>query len=49
MGDEAFVYLCDGVTEWKYVIAEVRLFSGKEVSVIEIEREEKRFQHCFIL
>lgn len=36
-----FVYLSDSVTERKYVIAEVRLFPGKEVSVIEIEREEK--------
>ncbi|MGE7599600.1 Tn7-like element transposition protein TnsE [Lysinibacillus fusiformis] len=36
-----FVYLSDGITERKYVIAEVRLFSGREVSVIEIEREDK--------
>lgn len=36
-----FVYLSDGVTERKYVIAEVRLFSGKVVNVIEVEREEK--------
>lgn len=36
-----FVYLSDGITERKYVIAEIKLFSGKEVSVIEAEREEK--------
>lgn len=36
-----FVYLSDGVTERKYVIAEIRLFSSKEVSVIEVEREGK--------
>lgn len=36
-----FVYLSDGVIERKYVIAEVRLFSGKVVNVIEVEREEK--------
>lgn len=36
-----FVYLSDGVTERKYVIAEIKLFSGKDVSIIEIEREDK--------
>lgn len=36
-----FVYLSDGMTERKYVIAEIRLFSEKDVSVIEIEREDK--------
>lgn len=36
-----FVYLSDDVTERKYVITQIRLFSGKEVSVIEIEREDK--------
>lgn len=36
-----FVYLSDGVTERKYVIAEVKMFSGKCVNVAEIEREEK--------
>lgn len=36
-----FVYLSDGVTERKYVIAEVKLFSGKVINLIEIEREEK--------
>ena len=36
-----FGYLDDGVTERKYMIAEIRLFSGKEVSVIEIERKVK--------
>ncbi|MGI1820558.1 Tn7-like element transposition protein TnsE [Exiguobacterium sp. TRN 1102] len=36
-----FVYLSDGVTERKYVIAEVRLFSGNEASLIEVEREDK--------
>jgi len=36
-----FVYLSDGVTERRYVIAEVQLFSSKEVSIIEIERDKK--------
>lgn len=36
-----FVYLSDGVTERKYVVAEVRLSTGNEVSVIEVEREDK--------
>lgn len=36
-----YIYLSDGVTERKYVIAEITLFSNKEVSVIEIERENK--------
>lgn len=36
-----FVYLSDDVKERKYVITQIRLFSGKEVSVIEIEREDK--------
>lgn len=36
-----FVYLSNGVTERKYVIAELKLFSGKEISMIEIEREER--------
>lgn len=36
-----FVYLSDGVTERKYVIAEIKLFSHKEISVIEIEREDR--------
>ncbi len=36
-----FVYLNDGVTERKYVIAEIKLFPHKEISVIEIEREDK--------
>lgn len=36
-----FVYLSDGVTERKCVIAEVRLFSGNEASLIEVEREDK--------
>ena len=36
-----FVYLSDGVTERKYVIAEVKLFSGRAVDVIEVEREDK--------
>lgn len=36
-----FVYLNDGVTERRYVIAEIKLFSGKEVSLIEVEREYK--------
>lgn len=36
-----FVYLSDGVTERKYVIAEVELLSGKSISIMEIEREDK--------
>ncbi|MFD2868961.1 Tn7-like element transposition protein TnsE [Kurthia populi] len=36
-----FVYLSDGVTERKYVIAEIKLLSGKIFKVIEVEREEK--------
>lgn len=36
-----FVYLSDGVTERKYVIAEIKLFPNKVVSVIEVEREYK--------
>ncbi|KIL74126.1 Tn7-like element transposition protein TnsE [Bacillus badius] len=36
-----FVYLNDGVTDRKYVIAEVKLFSNKEISLIEIEREAR--------
>lgn len=35
-----FVCLSDGVTERKYVIAEIKLFSNKQVSVIEVERED---------
>lgn len=36
-----FVYLSDGKTERKYAIAEIKLWSDKEVSIIEIEREDK--------
>lgn len=36
-----FVYLSDDVTERKYVIAEVKLFTNQNVSIIEIERELK--------
>lgn len=36
-----FAFLDDGVTERKYVIAEVVFFSNKEVSVIEVEREHR--------
>lgn len=36
-----FVYLNDGMTERKYVIAEIILISNKMVSVIEVEREYK--------
>lgn len=36
-----FVYLSDDMIERKYVIAEIKLFSNKEVSVIEVEREDK--------
>ncbi|MBM7634295.1 hypothetical protein [Geomicrobium sediminis] len=32
------VYLSDGVTERKYVIAEILLFASEAVSVIEVER-----------
>ena len=45
-----FVYLSDGVTERKYVIAEIMLFPNKEVSVIEVEREDRALSTliCFI-
>lgn len=45
-----FVYLSDAVTERKYVIAEVKLFSGKKISVIEVEREDKAISTliCFL-
>ncbi|MFY3791815.1 Tn7-like element transposition protein TnsE [Ureibacillus sp. MALMAid1270] len=36
-----FVYLSDGITERKYVIAEIKLFVSKEISVIEVEREDR--------
>ena len=36
-----FAYLSDGVTERKYVIAEIKLFQNKEISVFEVEREER--------
>ncbi|MEC1180494.1 Tn7-like element transposition protein TnsE [Metasolibacillus meyeri] len=34
-----FVYLSDGVTERKYVIAEVYLLNGRDFKIIEVERE----------
>ncbi|WP_226530352.1 Tn7-like element transposition protein TnsE [Metabacillus niabensis] len=45
-----FVYLSDGVTERKYVIAEIKLFPNKKVSVIEVEREDRALSTliCFI-
>lgn len=45
-----FVYLSDGVTERKYVIAEITLFANKVVSVIEVEREDKAISTliCFL-
>lgn len=36
-----FVYLSDGVSDRRYVIAEVKFFSGEEFSLIEIERDGK--------
>lgn len=36
-----FVYLNDGVTDRKYVIADIKLLFNKEVSLIEVEREGK--------
>lgn len=36
-----FVYLSDGVTERRYVIAQLDLFAGKVVSILEVEREDK--------
>ncbi|GAA0322709.1 hypothetical protein GCM10008967_11510 [Bacillus carboniphilus] len=36
-----FVYLSNGITERKYVIAEIVLFSNLEISVIEVEREDR--------
>lgn len=44
-----FVYLSDGVTERKYVIGEVKLLFGREISVIEIEREDKAISTCIYL
>ncbi|MEX3748289.1 MULTISPECIES: Tn7-like element transposition protein TnsE [Lysinibacillus] len=44
-----FVYLSDGVTERKYVIAEVSLFTDKVVSIIEVERENKALSTLMIL
>lgn len=43
-----FVYLSDGVTERKYVIAEVKLFSNKTISLIEIERDNKAISTLII-
>lgn len=45
-----FVYLSDDVTERKYVIAEIKLFPNIEVSVIEVEREDRALSTliCFI-
>lgn len=45
-----FVYLRDGVTERKYVIAEINLLSNKEVSLIEVERKDRAVSTliCFI-
>ncbi|MGC4378317.1 Tn7-like element transposition protein TnsE [Fictibacillus sp. Mic-4] len=45
-----FVYLSDGMTARKYVIAEIKLFPNKEVSVIEVEREDRALSTliCFI-
>lgn len=44
-----FVYLNDELTERKYVIAEVKLFSGKEISIFEVEREAKSLSTLIIL
>lgn len=45
-----FVYLNDGVTERKYVIAEIQTFLSEKVSAIEIEREDKAISAliCFV-
>lgn len=45
-----FVYLSDGVTERKYVIAEINLFPNKVVSVIEVKREVRALSTliCFL-
>lgn len=45
-----FVYLSDGVIERKYVIAEIKLFAKKVVSVIEVEREDRALSTliCFL-
>lgn len=44
-----FVYLNDELTERKYVIAEVKLFSGKEISIFEVEREAKSLSTLIVL
>lgn len=36
-----FVYLSDGVTERKYVIAEVYLRDGRQFNVVEVERDNR--------
>lgn len=43
-----FVYLSDGMTDRKYVIAEVKLFTDKHISLIEVEREEKSISTLII-
>ncbi|WP_337982984.1 Tn7-like element transposition protein TnsE [Lysinibacillus sp. C5.1] len=48
-GTKRFVYLSDGVTERKYVIAEVRPFSNKKVSLIEVEREDRALSSLICL
>jgi hypothetical protein len=40
-GERKFIYLNDGVTKRKYVIAVVCLASGKRYNIIEVERENR--------
>jgi hypothetical protein len=40
-GEREFIFLNDGVTRRKNVIAEVYLISGKRFNIIEVERESR--------
>ncbi|MFY0521283.1 Tn7-like element transposition protein TnsE [Lysinibacillus sp. UGB7] len=41
--------MSDGLTERKYVIAEITLFSNKVVSMIEVERENKALSTLIVV
>lgn len=40
-----FVYLSDGITKRKFVIAEIKLFSGKEVMVLKLSVKIGHYRH----
>lgn len=46
---KAFAKLSDGITKRRYIIAKILLNNRKEVSVIEIEREEKSLSTLILL